>query len=206
MEVDSRELCWCVWIFTFDFEIMSWFRSISLVFMIVAHKFTFLLCLWLGRCPMPSHLARSLFFAVGFDLGDVPISHQDFVVFAFYKNDVVVWILIGKLVVPQLSYFFNRDLFAFFWYSNIIPFFIFLLSAETGFRTENTTNSKIIKACLLGMKICISLSSLGKFYRLMIPLYWPWLLGLFMEMLFVASCEYSLQRLRAFVDSFNISE
>ena len=39
---------------------------------------------------MPSHLARSLFFAVGVDLGDVPISHQYFVFFAFYKNDVVV--------------------------------------------------------------------------------------------------------------------
>ena len=39
---------------------------------------------------MPSHLARSLFFAVGVDFGDVPISHQDFVVFAFYKNNVVV--------------------------------------------------------------------------------------------------------------------
>jgi len=71
----------------------------------------------------------------------------------------------------------------------------FLLSAGAGFRTENTANSKIIKACLLGMKICISLSSLGKFYRLMIPLYWPWLLGLCMEMLFVASSEYSLERL-----------
>jgi hypothetical protein len=40
----------------------------------------------------------------------------------------------------------------------------------------------------------------------MIPLYWPWLLGLFMEILFVVSSEYSLERLRAFVDSFNISE
>ena len=39
---------------------------------------------------MPSHLVRSLLFAVVVDLGDVPISHQDFVVFAFYKNDVVV--------------------------------------------------------------------------------------------------------------------
>ena len=81
----------------------------------------------------------------------------------------------------------------------------FLLSAETGFGIEIATNRKLIKACLLGMKICISLSSLGKFYRLMIVLsLGPWFLGLFMEMLFVASCEYSLERVPAFVDSFNI--
>ncbi len=34
----------------------------------------------------------------------------------------------------------------------------------------------------------------------------PWFLGLFMEMLLIASCEHSLERIRAFVESFNISE